>query len=162
MASAEEHPCHVEEVEDEDGPARAIADDASAATDSTSSAPPRAAPAALATLPMELQLHILSHLDFPSALAFCRLSRYHRATFHPRMLPAHEKQRFISLVENKPRNGGLFRVQGLGCYSCCRVKPSGSFDRRQIWPRREHLPLALYVCPGLTPRALGHDNTTQR
>ena len=105
---------------------------------------------ALTTLPVETQLHIFSHLDFPSALVFCRLSRYHRATFHPRMLPAREKQRFLSLVENQPRNGGLFRSKALGCFACCRVRPAACFEKRQIWPSRERLPgprppPALYV-----------------
>ena len=95
------------------------------------------------TLPVEIQHHIFAHLDFPSALVFCRLSRYHRTSFHPRMLPAAEKRRFLSLVENAPRNGGVFRVKGLACFSCCRVKPTQSFESRQIWPSRERCPTSV-------------------
>ena len=95
------------------------------------------------TLPMEIQLHIFSDLDFTAALVFCRLSRYHRATFHVRFLPAWEKKRFLSLVENQPRNGGLFRVQGLACFTCCRVRPTDCFEKRQVWPRLERRPPTL-------------------
>jgi hypothetical protein len=97
---------------------------------------PDPAPLHLDSLPMEMQLQIFQHLDFRSALTFCALSRRHRATFHPRLLPAAEKTRFIREAENYERHGGPWRTLGAGCFDCCRVRPEAEFARDMLWYTR--------------------------
>ena len=102
------------------------------------------AQAHLEMLPTEIQLQIFLKLDFPSALSFCSLSRSFHASFHQRQLPRAEIQRFLSLIENKPRNGGPFRSMGLSCFTCCRVRPHTAFDRREILHRLDNLPMGAH------------------
>lgn len=76
----------------------------------------------LLSLPVELQLDIFSHLDFPSALKFCSLSRFTYTTFHPSLLPIPEQHRYLRLAET------TLPYRGMACFTCLRLRPINDFE----------------------------------
>ena len=82
------------------------------------------------SLPVELQLHISSYLDYGAALKFCSTSRYYYSTFS---CPPSERKRFVHQLEMSPEHS-----ESLACYRCFRVLPKGQFtDRQTKHPRNK-------------------------
>lgn len=91
-------------------------------------------------LPAELQLHILSYLDYPSLIALSCTNRFFNEIIYPQGAPEQDKIAFVLHAEKNFRkhfpNEDKDWPGNFGCYACFRVRGPELFLQRQLPGRR--------------------------
>lgn len=83
--------------------------------------------ASLAGLPVELQLHVASFLDYPSAIALWQSNKLLHEVISPQSWPLEGKVRFVHAAELFTHNTDRF-----GCFRCFRVLGREYFADNQV------------------------------